>query len=244
MKGKHIKESNNKLIWEIVILILIIIFVYSLIQIINWIKSILELKQLEDNLFSKVITVETVDEEKKIEIDFDELKSINNEVIGWIKIENTNINYPITQADDNEYYLKHDINKKYSVCGNIFLDSKSKSDFLNQNSVIYGHNLKSGGMFADLRKIYNGDLGDKKKKKIYTPKNEFTYQVIAAYVAEASKEIIQSNFTENSKKQYISNVVRNSKIAFKNDAKSNENMITLITCYGDQRTVVNALKVD
>ena len=56
MKGKHIKESNNKLIWKIVILILIIIFVYSLIQIINWIKSNLELKQLEDNLFSNELS--------------------------------------------------------------------------------------------------------------------------------------------------------------------------------------------
>ena len=248
MSGKHSKKKTNKLIWGIILFILIAILIYSSYQIILWIKSNAELKNLEESVFSEVVTEKTEitenGEEKKVEIDFDQLKQINSEVVGWITIENTNINYPITQAKDNDYYLKRDINKNYSSCGNIFLDCDTKADFTEQNSVIYGHNLKSGGMFANLRKILDGDLGNEVYVKIYTPEKEFTYQVIAAYVAEPTKEIIKKNFTEKEKEQYINNGIKKSKVKFKYDVKSNNNMITLITCYGEQRTVVNALKIN
>lgn len=255
MKGKHSERKKNKFIWYAILIILIGILIYSAYQIVFWIKSNNELKQLEDTVFAKVVKEESIEvindnneEETKKEtkrvIDFEELKKINTDVIGWITIDNTNINYPITQAEDNDYYLKRDINKNLSSCGNIFLDCDNKNDFTDANSVIYGHNLRSGGMFGDLKDINEGKLGDEVYVKIYTPENEYTYQVIAAYVAEPKKQIIKKEFIENEKQEYINRGIRNSSIKFKNSATSNKNMITLISCYGDNRTVVNALRID
>lgn len=256
MRGKHSKSKNKKVIWFLILIILVIILIYSASQVIFWIKSNKELKDLEENVFSKVVKEESVEDlnnedikEKKEEtkriIDFEELKRINSDVIGWITIDNTNINYPITQAKDNDYYLKRDINKNLSSCGNIFLDFENKKDFTDANSVIYGHNLRSGGMFGDLKDIYEGKLGNEVYVKIYTPDNtEYTYQVIAAYVAEPKKQIIKKEFKGNEKEQYINSGIKNSRIKFINNATTNEYMITLISCYGDNRTVVNALRID
>ncbi len=250
MKGKHSRRVGNKIIWKIIMLVLIIVIVYSGYNIIIWLKSNNELDELENKVFSKMV-IEEVSEETgedttlktKTKIDFDSLKSMNNDVIGWISIENTNINYPVTQTTNNDYYLKRDINKKYNLCGNIFLDCNSKNDFSSQNSVIYGHTLLKGGMFTDLSKIYNGELGDEVYIKIYTPEFNYTYQVIAAYIAEPTKDIIRTSFNNNEKEQYIKNGIRKSKIKFISDVDYNKDMITLITCYGDNRTVVNALKI-
>lgn len=259
MKGNHYnKKTKNKkkklkrgIITTVLLIIFLAIFIYSAYQVIFWIKSNSELKALEDGIFSEVVT-ELPNEGNQVgakthrikSIDFEKLNQVNNETIAWICIEDTNINYPIVQAEDNEYYLKRDIYRQKNSCGTIFLDCDTKPDFTDNNTVIYGHNLKSGGMFADLNKIYGGNLGENIQIDIYTKDNMYTYQVVTAYVAEPSLDIVKRNFaTEKERKQYLDKAIKRSSVKFQNPTEANGDIITLITCYGDQRVVVSAVKI-
>ena len=89
------------------------------------------------------------------EVDFDALNEINPDIQGWIRIDGTKIDFPLIQGEDNQYYLKHDIENNSNVNGSIFLDSRNNSldeDMLDLNDVsyIYGHHMSSGAMFASL----------------------------------------------------------------------------------------------
>lgn len=84
------------------------------------------------------------------QLSFEELKKINNDVIGWISIYGTNIDYPLVQADNNEKYLAMDAQGKYSLSGSIFLDYRNDAYFQDFNSIIYGHHMAYHAMFGDI----------------------------------------------------------------------------------------------
>ena len=88
------------------------------------------------------------------QVDFNGLKAINPEVIGWIQIEGTSISYPIMKGKDNDYYLKHTFEGNYNAAGSIFIDYTNNSNFEDCNTIIYGHNMKNGSMFGLLRKHF------------------------------------------------------------------------------------------
>ncbi len=254
MKAKHLKNKKNRKntsrIDKILLIIFIAIFIYSSYKVIYWLKSNRDLQKLENNIFSEVVQEinnedesETKGETTKI-IDFDALTQINQDVIAWISIDNTRVNYPILQAKDNNYYLRKDLYKSNNSCGSIFLDCNTNPNFSEQNTVIYGHHLTRGGMFTDLDKIYKGELGKEVYIQIYTKQGLNTYQVIAAHIAVPELSIVKKSFSKAEERQaYIDNAIKNSKIKFKQPTNLQGNIITLITCYGKQRTVVNAIKV-
>ena len=245
MKGKRFKEKKKlKLPIIIFLLICICVFLYSLFNIIYWIKSSNDLKTLEEGVFKEVVEeIEEKNGEIIKTIDFDKLTQINEDVIGWISIEDTVINYPILQADNNEYYLKKDLYKKDNSCGSIYLDCNTSKDFSEQNNVVYGHHLKSGGMFKELDKIYNGELGNEVYIQIYTLENSYKYQVISSYIAKPSLEIVKKDFNDSQRKQYLENAINKSKVKFNKPENMENNILTLVTCYGTQRVVVNAIRV-
>lgn len=249
MRGKHSKKKMKMLILNIILVLFIIILIYSCYQMIYWVKSNKESEKLQEEIASEVITIvkeneeNSVDEEKVI-IDFEKLEKINSDIIGWITIDNTNINYPIVQTNDNDYYLKRDINKKKNSCGSIFLDCNTNFDFTADNVVIYGHDLKSGGMFADLHKIYHGNLGNDVKVKIYLKDStQYTYEVIAAHVENPTLELIRRDLPGNEKNKYIEKAIKNSSVKFNTTYNGESNILTLITCYGKKRVLINAVLV-
>ena len=246
MKASRFKEKKKmKLSLKILLLVFICVFLYSLYNIIYWMKSNNELKELETGIFAEVVQeIEVEEGEPEKVIDFDKLLEINSDVVGWISIENAGINYPILQANDNEYYLKRDLYKNSNSCGSIYLDCDTNKDFSDPNTVIYGHHLTRGGMFTDLDKIYNGELGNEVYIQIYTLENSYKYQVIASYVAKPSLELVKRTFNNNEREQYLDNAINNSKVEFKEVENMQENILTLVTCHGTQRTVVNAIRVE
>lgn len=250
MKGKHEdrkrprRHNNKKIVLKIVLFIFIAIFAYSTYEVVYWMRSNNELKELEIGIFKEVVTVEENNEGTETKkIDFEKLEAINPDVVGWIYIENTGINYPIMQTTNNEYYLKKDINKKQSSCGSIYLDCNTKSDFSESNSIIYGHTLKSGGMFSELNNICNGDLGNNIVIEIYTKEASYKYQVIAAYITEIDLSITKKNLTEKQKEAYLTKAMNKSKIQFENSSNVDGEILTLITCHGKQRAIINATKI-
>ena len=94
---------------------------------------------------------------KQTVVDFKALKKINPDIVAWIRIPDTSIDYPVVQGNDDSYYLTHTFKKTEHVAGAIFLDSDNNADFSDDKNIIYGHNMKDGSMFRGLRNF----LGDK-----------------------------------------------------------------------------------
>lgn len=126
-----------------------------------------------------------------MDIDFASLKSVNEDVIGWIYVEALpDINYPIVQGEDNDTYLHMTYEGNYNFAGTIFMDYENKDDFSDCNTLVYGHNMKNGSMFAQLKNFSKNDETYKKSKYfwIFTPEKNYRYEIISAYTTGASSD--------------------------------------------------------
>jgi len=131
-----------------------------------------------DELVEEVFIDDSVSEEDKI--DWDYLKSINEDIIGWLEIEGTQISYPILKDNDNLYYLKHNYLKNYNSNGSIF--TLDKDPFENSETLLYGHNMKNGTMFSILGSYLNKDfLFSHQKIRVYTPNKNYEGLIFSAY---------------------------------------------------------------
>lgn len=173
-------------------------------------------------------------EDGEFKIDFAKLKEINSDVVGWIYIPGTKINYPIVKRKDNWYYLNHDIYKKYNIMGSIFMNAWNQSDFSDSNTILFGHNNHQDSlMFTDLKEIYDGVLGNELTIYIYTEKETYTYQIYSVYLASPSDETplnMKANFFDHTEREFIY------------DKSDSVKTLTLSTCYKDssQRIIVHA----
>ena len=93
-----------------------------------------------------------------LQIDFDGLRKVNPDVIAWIDIPGAGISYPVLQGEDNSYYLTHLASGQFGISGSIFMDYHNRPDFSDQNTIIYGHNMKNGTMFSDLKRYVDRDF--------------------------------------------------------------------------------------
>ena len=126
---------------------------------------------------------ESETEENESIFDYASLYKINSDCIGWIQIPGTNVDYPIMQAKDNRYYLNHDFNGRYAICGAIFMDCNNEPFYDQEHLILYGHQMKDGSMFKTLNHY--------KKKDFYTEHPDFTlylkeqkyeYEIVSVYI--------------------------------------------------------------
>ena len=234
-RSKKTKKSS-----KIILIILICIFIYSTLNIGIWIISNLKTKR-QEAVTKQVIETTSSQGEKKVNIN--KLKQINEDAVGLIEIPNTNINYPILQAKDNEYYLKKDIYKKYNTSGSIFMDYRNSQDFTDKNTVIFGHNLTLGMMFSELQNIQKGTIGKDVQAYIYIQDKKFTYKVFSSYKSEPIEEPINVNVTDS--KKFIDEALEKSNIDFEVTPNEKDNILTLSTCdnTGKKRILVHLVKI-
>lgn len=234
--------KNIKRISSIVItIILLSICVFSLIMIIRWITNTKSNKKLLNEINTK-IDIEDIHDGKST-IDFDYLKKINSDTVGYLSIDGVDINYPVVRTTDNKYYLKHSFDKSRNVAGWIFMDYNNKDINKDKNTVIYGHNMKDGSMFGKLKLL-------KKNKSntiyYYDSNNKYEYRVFSIYEIDAEDYYINTIF--NSDKDYltfIQIIAKRSIYNYEYDIDVNDNIITLSTCTsGSKRLVVHAYRVN
>lgn len=191
-------KIRNVLI-KFVIIILLVVFIISSYFIIKDYFSYKENEESNNELIEDVIEVNS--ETKGTSIDWNYLKSINKDIIGWIEIEDSKINYPILQDNNNLFYLKHSYNKKYSSSGSIF--TTTKNPFISEETTIYGHNMKNGSMFSMLDKYMDKDfLCSHLKIKIYTPTTNYEGTIFSVYsigIETENHNIKQLDFNERIK---------------------------------------------
>lgn len=217
-----------------------------------------EYDELTEYVKEKKASDDTKEDKKDkcpITVDFAGLRSINPDVVGWIYIQDTGINYPIVQAKDNSYYLHRTFNKNSSYIGAIFLDAMCKSDFGSFNSIIYGHNLKNGEMFGHLKGLYdisyNSKADYKKHPKIWiiTPDENREYEIFAAreISVETDMDVYTIEFPGYEEyREFIENQIKKSQYKTGTAVSEKRSMITLSTCTSrteEGRFIVQAIRI-
>ena len=148
-KGKHFKILKRR--YKFIIFLLSIIIIIAVEYIIRNLKDKEEVQE-ESKLLNTIEIEETEVTENKTErmLQVEKLRQENSDIVGWVEIEGTNINYPVLQGDDNSYYMTHNYKKEENTYGSIFLDKDYDWSKPSSNLLIYGHNLQNGSMFHDL----------------------------------------------------------------------------------------------
>ena len=122
------------------------------------------------------------------EVDFDALRETVPDIIGWLNLPDTEINYPVTQTGDNEYYLDHLCDGTYSKVGSLFVDYENQADFSDRNAIIYDHNMRDGSMCALLNE-YDSQAFYEEHPRMYlvTPEGGYEVEIFAAFAAAPSE---------------------------------------------------------
>ena len=179
----------------LLIFILTIVFCISCYILLKDFKEYKESDKSTEKLIEE--SIEIKEETQKRSIDWEYLKSINKDIIAWIEIENTKIDYPILK-DKDVYYLKHTFDKKYNSNGSIF--TTNSYPFEDKETIVYGHNMKNGSMFSDLGKYLNKDfLNSHFNFNIYTPTCNYEARIFSVYsigVETESNNIKSLNFED------------------------------------------------
>lgn len=186
-----------------------------------------------------------------IEVDFDKLKSVNEDVVGWIYVDALpDISYPIVKGKDNQTYLHQTYEKNYNFAGTIFVDYENSGDFSDCNTLVYGHNMKNGSMFGHLKKFREDDKLYKQDKYfwILTPERNYRYEIITAYTTGVNSDtytLFKGPGEEFEK--YLETIKGYSEIQTDDtDLTIKDRIVTLSTCTGNESTrfVVQGKRVD
>ena len=242
------KKKLFNVVMRIIELIFLILLVYSSINIFKWYNNNKENKQIINEIAESVTINEDTNEEKKYKINFEELKQKNSDTVAWLKVENTNIEFPIVQANNNSYYLTHNFDKKYNVAGWIFADYKNKLDGTDRNIVVYGHNMRNNSMFGSLKDVITEEWYNNEENKYITfvTENDYqTYQVFSVYQIKTEDYYIKTEFKSNEFTEFIDTITKRSKKYFGINVSKEDTILTLSTCSNNNkyRVVLHSVRV-
>ena len=176
------------------------------------------------------------------------LKQTNPDTVGWLTVNNTTVNYPVVQSTNNSYYLNHDFNRNSNTLGWVFMDYRNNPGDLDQNTIIYGHNIaRAKLMFGNLRETLN--------ERWYTnPDNQYIvfntlsgnkkWRIFSIYKIPKTNDYLYSSFsTQDDFLAFVDKIKSRSIYNFGVDVKENDKILTLSTCQtsGKDRLVVHAV---
>lgn len=243
----------------------LIIFLNSFLNIIKWdkenrktleksneLQNMVNISELNDNQVNTILI--SSDDEKDdsnywyytkmnlMNVNIDNLFNQNNDIVGWINVPGTNIDYPFVQTKDNKFYLNHSFDKKYNDAGWIFLDYRNDINNLSKNNIIYGHARIDKTMFGSLRNTLKKEWFNNINNrivKISTPKQNTLWQVFSIYHIKTEPYYIAVNFNnENDFQKYIDKSLKRSVYNFNVNINTSDTILTLSTCYGENEKLV------
>lgn len=254
--GKH---KNGKLLYYGVLVLLLSVLVFSSVKIISYVAEKKSSEKNQQELIDQVVTPATpttpdnadsdpdktdgsttvTNEPEYISVDFATLQAKYPDVVGWLYCANTGLNYPIVQTaeEGGEYYLYRDIDGSSNKNGTVFLDWRCSSDFTSQNNLVYGHNMKTGRMFAPIVKYRDQSFYDAHPYMyLYTPNQLYKVNLFAGMVTPGDSTVYNYSLTSDYIKECISSSTFKSSVG-----TPTGNILTLSTCaydYDNARYVV------
>lgn len=242
----------KRILFFVLIGIFIILMSISGFYIIHWllenhendilINHIREEARLENTSMMNGMSSLEDNAQNDYQIDFILLKNQNLNTYAWLNVKGTNIDYPVVQATDNEYYLNHSFDNSYNGAGWVFMDYRNQADEINKNVVIYGHNRKDGSMFGTLKRVLTKDWQNNEENHIITLMFEDEckkYEVFSTYTIEVEDYYIQTNF-ENDKEfeTFIKKMKDRSNHLYQVEVHKEDEILTLSTCSNTNYRVV------
>ena len=178
-------------------------------------------------------------------IDLNALRQVNPDVVGWIYIPNSYINYPLMQGEDNQFYLERTWEGNVNPYGSIFLESRNSPDLTDFNTIIYGHNMLNGSMFAGLSNYaYQWHWEWNRYVYIVTDGGILRYEIFSSYFADVDSAAYGLSFNQlETRENFIAHALENSQIDTGITPAATDRIITLSTCTGmgyESRRVVHA----
>lgn len=253
MKGKRFKSKSKNtpsIMYLIIMLVFVSMFIFSLIKIIEWLKD----NKARDKVIEEIQDTCFIDEGKedieKYSIDFKKLKEKNADTVAWIKINGTDIKYPVVKTNNNEYYLNHGFDKSENGAGWVFMDYRNIGDTTDDNMIIYGHNRRDGGMFGTLKNILTEEWQNNKENltiPFVSEKIKKEYKVFSVYKIEKEDYYITTKFnTSEEFGSFIENIKSRSIKDFGVDVTKDDKILTISTCANNNnyRVVLHAKKIE
>ncbi|HAG69191.1 MAG TPA: hypothetical protein DCL38_04380 [Lachnospiraceae bacterium] len=188
-----------------------------------------------------------------LEIDFDGLSQVNDQVVAWLYVGSVGISYPVVQdpaEGENEYYLHHTFEKEENSSGCIFMDWEVKPDLSSWNTFIYGHNMKNGTMFGSLKRLLREDGLYETDPYIYVflRNGIYRYKIFSYYLDSTDSKMYWTCDTFKEYRQYVRTALEKSEHDCGVEATEDDNMLTLVTCSGTgsnkKREFVHGIFID
>jgi sortase B len=181
----------------------------------------------------------------QIQEKFNALIAKNEDVIGWLKLDNTVIDYPVTQSNDNAFYLEHDVNKQKNAAGSIFMDYRNNLELSNRNLILYGHDMLDKSMFAAILSYESKYYWDAHPIIHFDTKfNNQDWEVFSAYTTDVDFDYIQTDFKSNKEyNQFLQLLQKKSLHPSTLKLAEDDTILTLSTCsyaFNNARFVVHA----
>lgn len=259
-KKKKEKIKKRKKIIKIITIIAIILFslllIYSVFKIINWSKDNKNTNEQTKEITENTEIIEIQDNENTeninppedefdpywdyikiplINVDFKNLKKQNPDTVGWISVDETNINYPVVQASNNDYYLNHSFDETWNDAGWIYMDYRNNSKDFDKNTIIYGHSRYDKSMFGSLRNITKKSWYDNKSNhiiKFSTPTENTLWQVFSTYTIKAESYYITTDFENDQEYTSWLNTIKNrTQFNYNTTVTKDDKVLTLSSCY-------------
>ncbi|MCR5608308.1 MAG: class B sortase [Lachnospiraceae bacterium] len=250
------KKSHKEIIIQIFFIIFASITIVTGIMIFKWAK---ENKKSNDIIVDIKDTVsvdeyneteENTENKDKYTVNFEELKQTNSDTIAWIKVNGTNIEYPVVKTTDNDYYLTHSFDKSSNSAGWVFMDYENRFDGTDSNMVLYAHNRRDGSLFGTLNNILTNEWQSNTENftiPFITEKEKAEYQVFSVYKIENEDYYITTSFeTDNEFQKFIDTIKSRSIKDFNVDVTTEDHILTLSTCADNNkyRVVLHAKRVN
>lgn len=247
-EAKHIKNNKvQKLISTVFLIFFIIMFIVSGTKIIKYIIDNKHNKNIAMEI-AKDIKFDNKSDNKKYEIDFKSLKEKNQDTVGFLKVNGTDIESIVVQSQDNSFYLNRNFEKEYNVAGWIFADYRNKLDKSDKNIIIYGHNMRNNTMFGTLKNVLSEDwFKDKENRYVnfITEDEDCLYEVFSVYQIEAEDYYMKTDFKTGEFQKYIETMKSRSIFDFDINVNEEDNILTLSTCGNNNkyRVILQARKM-
>ena len=253
----------KKIITNIIMIILIIVCIICVYEIVNWYIDNKHNKDLNKELNNLANITESnggkeINKPKNkfdpywdfinyslIDVDFNKLLKHNPDTVGWINMNESNINYPVVQTNDNKFYLTHSYNKEYNDAGWVFMDYRNNPKVLENNTIIYAHSRIDRSMFGTLRNATKENWFNNKENHVIrfsTPKENTLWLIFSSYNIKNESYYLKTDFNDN--KDYLNwlnNMKKRSKFDYKTEVNKNDKVLTLSSCYNSNGSIKTAI---
>jgi len=242
---------------QVIFLILILISIWGLLSVVlEYEIADKEYKKLQQTVHETTTDKENDQKEEEVEFrpnqsiieEFQNLKAKNTDMMAWITFDTLDISYPVMKGQDNLYYLTHTFSGKTNSSGSIFMEVGNAGDFSDCHTLVYGHNMKNGSMFGQLKKYRDEEFYKGNEYfTIYLENKYLRYQIFSVHTVSVSDQVYTIGFAPN--QEYADFVERLNRQAWYDTgikAGVNDKVVTLSTCTSsdDSRYVVHALLIE